>query len=126
MSIGKNNHRKEKGIKIIDPEKIDYTFTDKDDPFNIKSSLFINEKNIDSSSKSKTEKKNTDRIRFDLSKNTKTRTKGRIAGGQSKQAIRLCMNKETTMRTKKKILLVDDEPDLAFIFKGLEGCRIKL
>ena len=86
MSIGKNNHRKERGIKIIDPEKIDYTFTGKDDPFNIKSSLFINEKNIDSSSKSKTEKKNTDRIRFDLSKNTNTRTKGRIAGGQSKQS----------------------------------------
>ena len=64
MSIGKNNHRKERGIKIIDPEKIDYTFTGKDDPFNIKSSLFINEKNIDSSSKSKTEKKNTDRIRL--------------------------------------------------------------
>jgi hypothetical protein len=84
MSIGKNNHRKEKGIKIIDPERIDYTFTGKDDPFNIKSSLFINEKNIDSSSKSKTEKKNTDRIRFDTSKNTKT--KGRIAGGQSKQS----------------------------------------
>lgn len=57
MSIGKNNHHKEKGIKIIDPEKIDYTFTDKDDPFNIKSSLFINEKNIDSSSKSKTKKR---------------------------------------------------------------------
>jgi hypothetical protein len=86
MNIGKNNHRKEKGIKIIDSEKIDYTFTGKDDPFNIKSSLFINEKNIDSSSKSKTEKKNTDRIRFDPSKNTKTRTKGRIAGGQSKQS----------------------------------------
>jgi hypothetical protein len=29
MSIGKNNHRKEKGIKIIDPERIDYTFTGK-------------------------------------------------------------------------------------------------
>ena len=69
MSIEKNNHRKEKGIKIKDPERIDYTFTGKDDPFSIKSSLFINEKNIDSSSKSKTEKKNTDRIRFDLSKN---------------------------------------------------------
>jgi hypothetical protein len=86
MSIGKNNHRKERGIKIIDPEKIDYTFTGKDDSFNIKSILFFNEKNIDSSSKSKTEKRNTDRIRFDLSKNTKTRTKGRIAGGQSKQS----------------------------------------
>jgi hypothetical protein len=44
MSIGKNNHRKEKGIKIIDPERIDYTFTGKDDPFNIKSSSSINEK----------------------------------------------------------------------------------
>jgi hypothetical protein len=86
MNIGKNNHRKEKGIKIIDPERIDYTFTGKDDPFNIKSSSSINEKNIDSSSKSKTEKKNTDWIRFGLSKNIKTRTKGRIAGGQSKQS----------------------------------------
>jgi hypothetical protein len=44
MNIGKNNHRKEKGIKIIDPERIDYTFTGKDDPFNIKSSSSINEK----------------------------------------------------------------------------------
>jgi hypothetical protein len=26
--MGKNNHHKEKGIKIIDPKKIDYTFTD--------------------------------------------------------------------------------------------------
>ena len=32
MSIEKNNHRKEKGIKIKDPERIDYTFTGKDDP----------------------------------------------------------------------------------------------
>jgi hypothetical protein len=44
MNIGKNNHRKEKGIKIIDPERIDYTFTGKDDPFNIKSSSSTNEK----------------------------------------------------------------------------------
>ena len=35
-----NNRRKEKGIKIIDPKKIDYTFTGKDDPFNIKSSSY--------------------------------------------------------------------------------------
>jgi hypothetical protein len=40
----KNSHHKEKGIKIIDPKKIDYTFTGKDDPFNIKFSSYSNEK----------------------------------------------------------------------------------
>jgi hypothetical protein len=34
--MGKDNHRKEKGIKIIDPKKVDYTFTEHS--FNIKSS----------------------------------------------------------------------------------------
>ena len=34
--MGKDDrHTKEKGIKIIDPEKITYTFTGKDDPFDI-------------------------------------------------------------------------------------------
>jgi len=33
--MGKDDRHKEKGIKIIDPEKIDYTFTGKDDPFDI-------------------------------------------------------------------------------------------
>jgi hypothetical protein len=36
MNMGKDNHRKEKGIKIIDPKKVDYTFTEHS--FNIKSS----------------------------------------------------------------------------------------
>jgi hypothetical protein len=82
----KNYHRNEKVVKIIDPKKIDYTFTDKDDPFNVKSSSYTDEKNIDPSDKTKTDRKDIDRIRFDLSKNTKIRTKGRIAGGQSKQS----------------------------------------
>jgi hypothetical protein len=47
--MGKNNHHKEKGIKIIDPKKIDYTFTDKDDLFDIKRSSYTDEKSIDSS-----------------------------------------------------------------------------
>jgi hypothetical protein len=57
MNMGKDNHRKEKGIKIIDPKKVDYTFTDKDDLFDIKSSSYNDEKNIGLSGKSKTEKK---------------------------------------------------------------------
>jgi hypothetical protein len=85
MNMGNNNHHKEKGIKIIDPKKIDYTFTGKNDPFNIKSSPYSGEKNIGLSGKSKTERKDIDRIRHDISKDTKIRTKGRVVGGQSKQ-----------------------------------------
>jgi hypothetical protein len=85
MNMGNNNHHKGKGIKIIDPKKIDYTFTGKDDPFNIKSSSYSDEKNIGLSDKSKTERKDIDRIRHDISKDTKIRTKGRVVGGQSKQ-----------------------------------------
>jgi len=81
----KNNHYKERQIKIVDPKKIDYTYTGKDDPFNFKSS-YSNEKNIESSKKSNTEKKDVDQIRYDITKNTKIRTKGRIAGGRSKQS----------------------------------------
>ena len=83
--MGKNNHHKEKGIKIIDPNKIGYTFTDKDGPFNIKSSLYSYEKNIGSSGKSKTERRDINRLRHDITKGTKIRTKGRVVGGQSKQ-----------------------------------------
>jgi hypothetical protein len=83
--MGKDNHRKEKGIKIIDPKKVDYTFTDKDDLFDIKSSSYNDEKNIGLSGKSKTERKNIDRLRHDMTKDTKIRTKGRVVGGQSKQ-----------------------------------------
>jgi hypothetical protein len=81
----KNSHHKEKGIKIIDPKKIDYTFTGKDDPFNIKFSSYSDEKNIGSSGKSKTERRDINRLRHHITKNTKIRTKGRVVGGQSKQ-----------------------------------------
>lgn len=40
----KNNHYREMGIKIIDPKKIDYTFTDKDYLFAIKPSSYTDEK----------------------------------------------------------------------------------
>jgi hypothetical protein len=83
--MGKNNHHKEKGIKIIDPKKIDYTFTDNDDLFDIKHSSYTDEKNIDSSDKSKIKGKGIDRLRHDITKDTKIRTKGRVVGGQSKQ-----------------------------------------
>ncbi len=84
--MGKNDHHKDKGIKIIDPKKIDYTFTGKDDPFNIVSSLHSDERNIGPSGKLKELKgKDIDRLRHDITKDTKIRTKGRVVGGQSKQ-----------------------------------------
>ena len=82
--MGKNNHHKEKGIKILNLKNVDYTFTGKDALLDIKSS-YSNEQNIDSSRKSNKEKKDVDRLRYDIAKNTKMRTKGRITGGQSKQ-----------------------------------------
>jgi hypothetical protein len=84
-NMGKNNYRKEKELKIVNPRKIDYTFTGKDDPVNIKSSSYGDEKSIDSSKKSNIEKKDIDRIRYDIAKNTKLRTKGRLVG-QSMQS----------------------------------------
>jgi hypothetical protein len=84
--LGKNNHQKEKEIKILDPKKIEYTYTCKDDLFDIKSFSYSDEKNIDSSSRSNKEKKDVKRIRHDITKNMKIRTRGRIAGGQSKQS----------------------------------------
>jgi hypothetical protein len=83
--MGKNNHHKEKGIKILNLKNVDYTFTGKDALLDIKSSSYSNEQNIDSSRKSNKEKKDVDRLRYDIAKNTKMRTKGRITGGQSKQ-----------------------------------------
>jgi hypothetical protein len=83
--MGKNNHHKEKGIKIIDPKKIDYTFTDKDDLFDIKRSSYTKEKNIDSSDKSKIKGEDINRLRHDITTDSKIRTKGRVVGGQSKQ-----------------------------------------
>jgi hypothetical protein len=53
--------------------------------FNIKSSLYSDEKNIGSSGKSKN-RKDINRIRHNVAKDTKVRNKGRIAGGQSKQS----------------------------------------
>jgi hypothetical protein len=81
--LGKNNHQE---IKILDLKKIDYTYTCKDDLFDIKSSSYSDEKNIDSSSRSNKEKKDVKRKRHDITKNTKIRARGRIAGGQSKQS----------------------------------------
>jgi hypothetical protein len=84
--MGKNNHQKEKGIKILDPKKIEYTYTSKDDLLDIKSSLYSEDKKIDSSEKPNKEKKDIDRIRHDSVRNTKIKNKGRITGGISKQS----------------------------------------
>jgi hypothetical protein len=80
--MGKNNHRKERRIKIIDPKKIDYTYTGHETISNIESPL-DNSKNRDNSNESKIYK-NDQRLRYG-SKNSKIRTKGRLTGGQSKQ-----------------------------------------
>jgi hypothetical protein len=69
----------------MDPKKVDYTFTDKDDPFNIKSSSYSDGKNIGSSGRSNTGRKDIDRLRHDITKDTKIRNKGRVVGGHSKQ-----------------------------------------
>jgi len=85
--VGKNNQPdREGGIKIIDPKRIDYTYTNEDSLFDIKSSLNIKKtnENKEALKKYKTEK-NIHKMRHDLSKNTKIRAKGRITGGHSKQ-----------------------------------------
>lgn len=82
--MGKNKQpSKRGGIKILDPRRIDYTYTDNINVFDIKSSS-DNGKNNDDSKKSKTEK-DTHHLRYSPTKNTKMTTKGRITGGQSKQ-----------------------------------------
>jgi hypothetical protein len=49
------------------------------------SSLHTDEKNIGSSGKSKLKGKDIDRLRHDITKDTKIRTKGSVVAGQSKQ-----------------------------------------
>ena len=78
--MGKNKQRyKGGGIKILDPRRIDYTYTD--NTFNINS---LENGKYEDSKKSKTEK-DIHNLRYSFTKNTKMRTKGRITGGQSKQ-----------------------------------------
>ena len=82
--MGKNSrYNKESGIRIVNPRRIDYTYTDDNRIFDIKYPS-DNGKYNDDSKKSKTEK-DTQHLRYDLTKNSKIRTKGRITGGQSKQ-----------------------------------------
>jgi hypothetical protein len=82
--VGKNKEpSKGGGIKILDPRRIDYTYTDNTSVFDIKSSS-DNGKYNDDSKKSKT-KKDIHHLRYSPPKNTKMGTKGRITGGQSKQ-----------------------------------------
>jgi hypothetical protein len=78
-----SNQSKGGGIKIIDPRRIDYTYTDNTGVFDIKS-FSDNGKYNDDSKKSKTEK-DIHHLRYSPTKNTKMRTKRRITGGQSKQ-----------------------------------------
>ena len=80
--MGKNKQPpKGGGIKILDPRKIDYTYSDNTGVFNINS---LENGKYEDSKKSKTEK-DIHNLRYSPTKNTKMRTKGRITGGQSKQ-----------------------------------------
>jgi hypothetical protein len=82
--MGKNNrYHKERGIRIVDPRRVDYTYTNDYSIIDIKSPS-DDGKYKDGSKKSKTEK-DTQQLRHDPTMNTKIRTKGRITGGQSKQ-----------------------------------------
>jgi hypothetical protein len=78
-----NRYHNESGIRILDPRRIDYTYTNDHSVFDIKSPS-DDGKYKDDSRKSKTEK-DTQQLRYDPTMNTKMRTKGRITEGQSKQ-----------------------------------------
>ena len=81
--MGKNKQpSKEGGIKIIDPRRIDYTYRSDG---NIKSSLDIEKNKNNGSSKKPKTKKDIQRIRHDLARDSKIRNKGRMTGGQSMQ-----------------------------------------
>ncbi|HZA65292.1 MAG TPA: hypothetical protein VE573_20625, partial [Nitrososphaeraceae archaeon] len=70
--MGKNKQpSKGGGIKILDPRRIDYTYTDNTSVFDIKSSSDNGKYNDDS--KSKTEK-DIHHLRYSPTKNTKMRT----------------------------------------------------
>jgi hypothetical protein len=69
--MGKNSYNKESRIKIVDPKKIDYTYTGHETIFNIESPL-DNSKNRNESKINK----NDWRLRYDT-KNSEITTKGR-------------------------------------------------
>lgn len=79
--MGSDEAPKRRGIRIVDPRKICYTYIVDDNGFKVNSSA--DDKDI-SALKKKTEK-DIQRIRHDVTKKANIRNKGRITGGQSKQ-----------------------------------------
>ena len=79
--MGSEEPPNRRGIRIVDPRKIGYTYTVDDNGFKINSSA---DDKDDSALKKKTEK-DIQRIRHDVTKKARIRNKGRITGGQSKQ-----------------------------------------
>jgi hypothetical protein len=78
--MGSDEPPKRRGIRIVDPRKIGYTYMVDDNGF-INSSA---DDKDNSALKKKTEK-DIQRIRHDVTKKANIRNKGRITGGQSKQ-----------------------------------------
>jgi hypothetical protein len=81
--MGSDEPPKRRGIRIVDPRKIGYTYIVDDNGFKINSS--VDDKD-NSALKKKTEK-DIQRIRHDITKKENIRNKGRITGGQSKQGV---------------------------------------
>lgn len=82
--MGKNKRLSKKGgIKIVDPRRIDYTCTGDNSMFDMNSPLHDGK---DNGPKTSRIEKDLQRLRYDSTKNTKTKTKGRITAGQSKQS----------------------------------------
>lgn len=79
--MGSDEPPKRRGIRIVDPRKIVYTYIVDDNGFKVNSSA---DDKDNSALKKKTEK-DSQRIRHDVTKKANIRNKGRITGGQSKQ-----------------------------------------
>ena len=79
--MGSDEPPKRRGIRIVDPRKIGYTYIVDGNGFKINSSADDKDNSV---LKKKTEK-DIQRIRHDVTKKANIKNKGRITGGQSKQ-----------------------------------------
>ena len=85
--MGKNNHRKERRIKIVDPKKIDYTYKGKDELFSTKIHFIQQWKRIFTLHRDQKLKKRALIEYAKVSRRIQRQVlRGRISGGQSKQS----------------------------------------
>ena len=84
--MGKNNHRKERRIKIVDPKKIDYTYKGKDELFSTKIHFIQQWKRILTLNRDQKPKRRTlTEYGKVLRRIQRQVLRWRISGGQSKQ-----------------------------------------